>query len=65
MAKIPTVSLALLEADAAIAVLESAISDKLTAADRALITKAREALAVAEGRLEDAKQGASDVASRL
>lgn len=65
MAKTPTVSLALLEADAAIAVLESTLSDKLTAADRALITKAREALAIAEGRLEDARRSASDVASRL
>jgi hypothetical protein len=60
-----TVSLALVEADAAIAVLESALRGKLTEAEARLVTKAREALAVAEGRLNDTRVHASRVLEML
>jgi len=65
MPKLKTVSLALVEADAAIAVLESSISNKLTGAERSLLVKAREALAVAEGRVNDLRSAASQLADGL
>lgn len=65
MAKMKTVSLALVEADAAIAVLESAINGKLTEAEARLITKAREALAVAEGRVNELRSAAGQLSAGL
>lgn len=65
MSKALTVSIALVEADAAIAVLEGALEGKLTVAERGLVKKAREALAMAESRLDDAKASARDAAARL
>lgn len=70
MSKKPTVSLALIEADSALTVFVNAgLLEQLPEADRAkakaLIDKAREVLAIAEDRLNDARVDAQSALDRL
>lgn len=62
---IETIAIALVAADAAIAVLESALNAKLTQPERNLITVAREKLAIAEGRVDDMRRLTSQLAEGI
>lgn len=60
-----TISMALIEADAAIVVLASALGNRLSAPEQGLIDKAREKLAIAEGRVDDLRGLASRLAEGI